>query len=159
MLFVLGLVGGSVAAANANEFVGAVSPDDVLRMLNDNGYADANIAETDDEDLPIIHFTLADSTGRVYFYECGSIGKVCELLQLKVMFEVADRPSLKVINEFNAAQRFSQAYIDGRDDLVIEQWLTLEGGISETNFIYSVVSFERIVGRFEDLIAEREPRR
>jgi len=154
-LIVLAMLGGSIVSLSAAEFVGAVAPNDILRMLKDNGYADTRIEETDFEDLPILNFTLAGSTAYVYFYECGSIGKVCEHLQIKVVAQTSDRPSFKLVNDFNAAERYSQAYFDDQDDLVVEHWLTLEGGISETNFLYTVAAFEKTVDKFEDLVPTR----
>ncbi len=63
-----------------------------------------------------------------------------------------NRPSYKAINDFNAGERFSQAYIDDENDPVIEQWVTLEGGISDVNFINTVATFGEVVDKFEDLI-------
>jgi putative sensory transduction regulator len=154
-IIILGMMGGTSVSLSAAEFVGAVAPNDILRMLKDNGYADAHIESTDYEDLPVLNLTLASSTAFIYFYECGSIGKVCEHLQLKVVVPTQNRPSFKLVNDFNAAERYSQAYFDDQDDLVIEHWLTLEGGISETNFLYSVATFARVVDKFEDLVPRR----
>ena len=38
------------------------------------------------------------------------------------------------------------------NDPVIEQWVTLEGGISDVNFINTVATFGEVVDKFEDLI-------
>ncbi len=154
-LLIFGLMGVATAPARAAEFSGAVAPADILRMLKDNGYPDAHIEETDFENLPVLNLTLASSTALVYFYECGTIGKVCEHLQLKVVVPTDNRPSFKLVNDFNAAERYSQAYFDDQDDLVIEHWVTLEGGVSETNFLYTVAAFERVVDKFEDLVPRR----
>ena len=142
----------SGAVAQAAEYIGTVEPDNILQMLRDNGYEDARIADHDYEELPILNFTLGDSKAVVYFYECGKTGKACEFLQLYVGWATDSRPSFKAINDFNAGERFSQAYIDNEDDPVIEQWVTLEGGISDVNFINTVATFEQTVEKFEDLI-------
>ncbi|MEQ9145953.1 MAG: YbjN domain-containing protein [Parvibaculaceae bacterium] len=151
-LLTLGMSSFALTPAGAAEYIGTVEPSDILKMLQDNGYEDAYVADTDYEDLPILNFTLADSKAVIYFYECGKTGKACEYLQLYVGWSMDNRPSYKVINDFNAAERFSQAYIDNEDDPVIEQWVTLEGGISDVNFINTVATFGLTVDKFEDTI-------
>lgn len=151
-LLTLGMSSFALSPAGAAEYIGTVEPSDILKMLQDNGYEDAYVADTDYEDLPILNFTLADSKAVIYFYECGKTGKACEYLQLYVGWAMDSRPSYKVINDFNAAERFSQAYVDNEDDPVIEQWVTLEGGISDVNFINTVATFGLTVDKFEDTI-------
>ena len=151
-LLILGTMGSAAAPASAAEYLGTIEPNDIIEMLRDNGYEDVRIADTDYEDLPILNFKLADSNAVVYFYECGKTGKACEFLQLDVGWSMDNRPSYKAINDFNAGERFSQAYIDDENDPVIEQWVTLEGGISDVNFINTVATFGEVVDRFEDLI-------
>jgi len=147
-----GLMSAVTAPLSAAEYIGTIEPNNILKMLTDNGYEDAYVADTDYEDLPILNFTLADSKAVIYFYECGKTGKACEYLQLYVGWAMDNRPSYKVINDFNAEERFSQAYIDDEDDPVIEQWITLEGGISDVNFINTVATFGETVEKFEDII-------
>ncbi len=147
-----GLMSAVTAPLSAAEYIGTIEPNNILKMLTDNGYEDAYVADTDYEDLPILNFTLADSKAVIYFYECGKTGKACEYLQLYVGWAMDNRPSYKVINDFNAEERFSQAYIDDENDPVIEQWITLEGGISDVNFINTVATFGETVGKFEDII-------
>lgn len=151
-LFTLGTMGITAAPASAAEYIGTIEPNDIVEMLRDNGYEDVHIADTDYEDLPILNFKLADSNAVIYFYECGKTGKACEFLQLYVGWSMDNRPSYKAINDFNAGERFSQAYIDDENDPVIEQWVTLEGGISDVNFINTVATFGEVVDKFEDLI-------
>lgn len=151
-LLILGTIGSAAAPASAAEYLGTIEPNDIIEMLRDNGYEDVRIADTDYEDLPILNFKLADSNAVVYFYECGKTGKACEFLQLYVGWSMDNRPSYKAINDFNAGERFSQAYIDDENDPVIEQWVTLEGGISDVNFINTVATFGEVVDKFEDLI-------
>ena len=151
-LLILGTIGSAAAPASAAEYLGTIEPNDIIEMLRDNGYEDVRIADTDYEDLPILNFKLADSNAVVYFYECGKTGKACEFLQLYVDWSMDNRPSYKAINDFNAGERFSQAYINDENDPVIEQWVTLEGGISDVNFINTVATFGEVVDRFEDLI-------
>ncbi len=151
-LISFGLIGVTSAPLGAAEYIGTVEPNDILKMLTDNGYEDAYVADTDYEDLPILNFTLADSKAVIYFYECGKTGKVCEYLQLYVGWSMDNRPSYKAVNDFNAEERFSQAYIDDENDPVIEQWITLEGGISDVNFINTVATFGQTVDKFEDII-------
>ena len=151
-LLILGTIGSAAAPASAAEYLGTIEPNDIIEMLRDNGYEDVRIADTDYEDLPILNFKLADSNAVVYFYECGKTGKACEFLQLYVGWSMDNRPSYKAINDFNAGERFSQAYINDENDPVIEQWVTLEGGISDVNFINTVATFGEVVDRFEDLI-------
>ncbi len=151
-ILTFGMIGAASAPVGAAEYIGSVEPDNILRMLQENGYEDAYVADTDYENLPILNFTLADSKAVIYFYECGKTGKACEFLQLYVGWSMDNRPSYKVINDFNAAERFSQAYIDDENDPVIEQWVTLEGGISDVNFINTVATFGETVDKFEDTI-------
>lgn len=151
-LFAALLLMAGVTHASAAEFFGSVEPNDVLRMLQENGYEDAHVSATDNEDLPILKFKMGRSDAVIYFYECGRTGRQCEFLQLYVGWAMDKRPSYKAINDFNAAERYSQAYIDDEDDPVIEQWVTLEGGISDVNFITTVAMFEDVVEKFEDLI-------
>ena len=147
-----GLMSAVTAPLSAAEYIGTIEPNNILKMLTDNGYEDAYVADTDYEDLPILNFTLADSKAVIYFYECGKTGKACEYLQLYVGWAMDERPSYKVINDFNAEERFSQAYIDDENDPVIEQWITLEGGVSDVNFINTVATFGETVEKFEDII-------
>ena len=151
-LLAFGMMSVAGAPLSAAEYIGTVEPNNILRMLQENGYDDAAIADTDYENLPILNFTLANSKAVIYFYECGKTGKACEFLQLYVGWSMDDRPSYKVINDFNAAERFSQAYIDDENDPVIEQWVTLEGGISDVNFINTVATFGETVEKFEEII-------
>lgn len=155
-LLILGMMSVATAPLSAAEYIGTVEPNNILRMLQENGYEDAFVADTDYEDLPILNFTLADSKAVIYFYECGKTGKACEFLQLYVGWSMDNRPSYKTINDFNAAERFSQAYIDDENDPVIEQWVTLEGGISDVNFINTVATFGLTVDKFEDAIGWQE---
>ncbi|PCJ69859.1 MAG: hypothetical protein COA62_10175 [Rhodobiaceae bacterium] len=147
-----GLMSAVTAPLSAAEYFGTVEPNDILKMLNDNGYKDAFVADTDYEDLPVLNFTLADSKAVIYFYECGKTGKVCEYLQLRVGRVMVGQPNYKVVNDFNAEEQFSQAYIDDENRAVIEQWITLEGGISDVNFIYTVITFGETVEKFERII-------
>lgn len=151
-LISFGLMSVATTPLSAAEYIGTIEPDNILKMLTDNGYEDAFVADTDYEDLPILNFTLANSKAVIYFYECGKTGKACEYLRLYIRWAMDDRPSYKVVNDFNAAERFSQAYIDDENDPVIEQWITLEGGISDVNFINTVATFGQTVDKFEDAI-------
>ena len=155
-LLTLGMMSVATAPLGAAEYIGTVEPNNILRMLQENGYEDAYVADTDYEDLPILNFTLADSKAVIYFYECGKTGKACEFLQLYLGWSMDNPPSYKTVNDFNAAERFSQAYIDDENDPVIEQWVTLEGGISDVNFINTVATFGLTVDKFEDAIGWQE---
>lgn len=133
-----------------NELIDATDPAGITQVLQSRGYR--AMLETDPVGDPMIRSSAAGATFVIYFYECTD-NKDCGAIQFYAGFIRENPPSKDVIHTWNAENRYGKAYIDRENDPVIEMDVQMDGGISKANLINQVEIWERVVGAFQQHIA------
>ena len=149
-LQLLALVLAAAAAAAPPTFAANVTADNpaaLAEVLRAMGYR-AELT-TDDQGDPKIVSATGGSNFRIYFYGCTA-NVNCTSIQFAAGFDLTNGSTLEVMNAWNTAKRYSQAYLDNEQDPLIEMDVNLAfGGVSEENFRDNLEIWDGLLGRFK----------
>ncbi|CAB3660925.1 hypothetical protein LMG3458_00577 [Achromobacter deleyi] len=123
---------GDTASATAGETLQEFNVDMVVSMLDDMGYT---TRKTDGDEGPVLILD-AGSTGatdlRMEFL-CNDFTEKCYDLVVTATYATKKPASLKAINAWNREYRWTRAYLDDKNQAVLQMDMNAEGGIGKNN--------------------------
>ena len=119
--------------------------DGFVRILQDAGYR-ARL-KTHDDGTRFIESADGGSNFSINFNDCeGDTG--CTSLRFLSWWSRPANFDLKAVNAWNDGYRFARATIDSDDDLVLDYYITLVGGVPAANFLDSFDWWTTLLGDF-----------
>ncbi|MDP2739752.1 MAG: YbjN domain-containing protein [Pseudorhodobacter sp.] len=147
------LVLASVTASATPVFSADITADNpaaIADLMRAMGYRAELTA--DNQGDPKINSATGGSNFRIYFYGCTA-NKDCRSIQFAAGFDLTAGTTLDVVNKWNAAKRYTKAYLDDEQDPLIEMDINLDfGGVSENNFRDSLDLWEGLLAGFKQHI-------
>lgn len=137
-------------SALAEQLVDATDPQALVDIIQDLGYRAS--LEVDGEGDPLIRSSVGGTQFALVFYGCSESHDECEILLFKAGYELNEKVSMDVINQWNATRLFGRAYLDEVSDPWIELVLNVRGGVTRKQFESTFEWWETSVGEFEDAI-------
>ncbi len=135
--------------ANA-QMVRAQDPSSVASALRNMGYK-AEMTKDDSGD-PLIKSSSGGSTFAIFFFGCTK-NVDCRTIQFFAGY-TDKKPTLSVINDWNANKRFGRAYISSSGSARVEMDVDLDdGGVSPKLFEDNVEFWVLLMSQFEKHIA------
>lgn len=128
------------------QMVDATAPGVLADLLRQEGYAAT--LETDSAGDPLINSSSQGVNWKIWFYGCDSDGRYCKEIQFSVGFDKSSPISASRINEWNREKRFGKAYVDEEGDPFLEHNITLQGGVSRSNFIAAFEKWDLALGQY-----------
>lgn len=123
---------GDTASATAGETLQEFNVDMVVSMLDDMGYT---TRKTDGDEGPVLILD-AGSTGatdlRMEFL-CNDFTEKCYDLVATATYATKKPATLKAINAWNREYRWTRAYLDEKNQAVLQMDMNAEGGIGKNN--------------------------
>jgi Rieske Fe-S protein len=120
-----------VPAAGAPATVDASDPQRIADLLGQMGYR-ASLA-VDNLGDPMIESKASGKEFVIYFYGCENNAN-CRAIQFASGFDLESGTTHEVINDWNANNRFTRAYLDDEMDPFLELDVNLDlGGVAEEN--------------------------
>lgn len=125
----------------------------VVSILQDAGYR-ARIKISDDGTRYIdsaangVSFTIS-------FTDCAQ-GRACKGIRFFAWWTRPPSMDSVAVNEWNGGYRIARAAIDRDDDLVLDYFMSLVGGVATANFLDSFDWWTVLVGDFRDFMAEKQ---
>ena len=121
-----------MAATSNADVVNEFDVDAVAHMLEDMGY---NTRKTDGDEGPVLILD-ASSTGatdlRLEFL-CNDFSEKCYDLVATATYASKKPATLKAINAWNQEYRWTRAYLDDKNQAVLQMDMNAEGGIGKKN--------------------------
>lgn len=142
------LLGPGTAAA---DLIGADDLAKITRMAQ--GYGSASLTADSSGD-PMIDGEIDGIVYVVRFYGCTD-GMGCSEIQFRAVWTGNDRFDFADMNEWNRTRRFGKAYLDGRNDPVIEMLVNLHAGVSPQNLADSFEWWHLVLQGFRDEVIDR----
>ncbi|TVQ34644.1 MAG: YbjN domain-containing protein [Geminicoccaceae bacterium] len=143
----------AAAPAVAEEpFQRLVTGPTVQGWLERQGYGTA--LDTDPFGDPMIESRTERAFFRIYFFGCETTSEPrrCRSLSFAAGFDTGGRGTLASVNQWNATQRFGQAYLDDDGDPWLELAINAEGGMPEAQFQHWLILWHQSLDRFVTLI-------
>jgi hypothetical protein len=137
--------GGALAEEPA--MLSSISGEKLSALMQGWGYR-AALSEDDYGD-PTINSAASGLEFDIYFYECSEEKpKTCTSIMMSVAFDEDEPMEASLVNSWNADNRFSRASIDDEGDPILEQDLSLEGGISSEALKLTLRGWEQSLADF-----------
>ena len=134
------------------QMVRAQDPQSVVSALQGAGYK-ATLTKDDTGD-PLIRSSSSGSNFAIFFFGCTK-NVDCRTLQFFAGYS-DKKPSLSMINDWNAKKRFGRAYISDSGAARIEMDVDVDdGGISKLLFEDNLEFWVLIMGQFEKHISAK----
>ena len=128
---------GAGQAQQSVKTMAPVSSGEMLRIARLFGSAAISRQKNGD---PLIAGAINHIPYALRFLNCAN-RDACEDINFRVGFQV--KPSIDVINAWNASKRFSRAYLDGEGDAILEMDVVINGGVS-TEMLNSSFEYWRL---------------
>ncbi|ARS25910.1 YbjN domain-containing protein [Sphingomonas sp. KC8] len=126
--------------------------DGFVRILQDAGYR-ARL-KTHDDGSRFIESAAGGTNFSINFNDCeGESG--CTSLRFLAWWTRPASMDLTAINGWNNGYRFARATIDGDDDLVLDYYITLVGGVPAANFLDSFDWWATLLADFDKYMDEK----
>lgn len=139
------------AAKNKDEIIGRMTPGEIVRIMQENGYA--AYVDSDGEGDPMI---LANADGTKFgllFFDCEKSGampdRYCTDLEFTAVYDVDKKPALAKLNEWNAGQAFGKAYLRDESSVSLDMPINLAKGVSESFIVSSLEWWASIMNSFD----------
>ncbi len=139
----------TVATSATAQTVDAARPSSLVAALQEGGYKAA--LDTDGSGDPRIKSAASGANFSIYFYGCTA-NTNCKSIQFSTSYTVKPKLTLQKINEWNAKNRFAQAYLDQDGDPVIQFDVVLQNGAPSRLFLASVERWTTAMGAFQTFI-------
>ena len=134
-----------VGAAEGQELITGANVDSVLAAAAE--YGEANLVEQPNGD-PLINAKVGDVGYQIFFRNCTENAN-CEDINFFLGF-LDVKPTLEVVNEWNASKRFSRAYLDQDKDACVEMDIDLVEGVSPAYLSSQIAIWTMVVDQFAD---------
>ncbi|MDG1736663.1 MAG: YbjN domain-containing protein [Paracoccaceae bacterium] len=129
--------------------VSAAYPDSIITALQDLGYK-AELT-TDSYGDPMIR-SAANGVGfALNFYGCEN-GELCTDLQFSVAFDDPEGMSFISMNSWNVEKVMGTAFLDDKNDPVLQHFVSQVDGMSRSNFDATFNAWVEALGQFTDYI-------
>jgi len=115
-------------AASAQTIVDGSNVDEILNLAREHGSADLT---KEDNGNPRIAGKIKGVNYHILFLNCTD-NRDCEDVQFYAGF-LDNKPTLEVINAWNAGRRFGRAYLDQDSDASVEFDVILHYGVTRKN--------------------------
>lgn len=112
--------------------------------------------EKDEEDKTF--FVIEKDDAAVVLYQYGGEGDVASSIQLRAVMEIDpdDELLLPKLNAWNAVERYTKAYTDGEEAMMLEQDLDLAAGFDKDAIKKYVKDFMEALPKFQKAMADEE---
>lgn len=129
----LALAAGISTGARAQSLVDATDPGRLAELIRSAGFQ-ATLGRSS-SGAPMIQSAAEGVNFALFFYGCRENAN-CRAVQYFVSFRMSNPPSLEQINGFNETKVVGQAYLRTEDRQPrITYYITLDGGVTEQNFL------------------------
>lgn len=148
-LIAMGIAASAVGTPVMAQTVDSARPATLVAALQEAGYKAT--LDTDSSGDPRIKSGASGANFSIYFYGCSANAN-CKSIQFSTSYTVKPKLTLQKINEWNAKNRFGQAYLDQDGDPVIQFDVVLENGTPSNLFIASLDRWTTAMGTFQTFI-------
>ena len=139
------------AAQNKDEILGRMTPGEITRIMQENGYA--AYVDEDGEGDPMIIANADGTKFGLVFFDCEKDGampdRYCTDLEFMAIYDVDKKPALVKLNEWNAGQAFGKAYLRDETSVSLEMPINLAKGVSESFIVSSLEWWASIMTSFD----------
>jgi hypothetical protein len=140
------LWGSSVVPSSAQSGNVFANPEQVAKILRDDGYAAKLDSDVDGD--PLIRSSSQGLKWNIYFYGCTK-GRNCNAVQFSCGLEAKGEIPLEQLNEWNRNWRYTKTYLLKNGSVTLSRDLDLAGGIPRTNFKSVMESWDLQLGKFK----------
>ena len=153
------LTGSPAIAAEPGKLIAAPTATDIATLIRDKGYR-SQLAKNA-AGKPLIHSAIGGYKTVILFYNCPEGSEVCRSMQFLSSFRFPTekrRPSLQLINDYNAKWRYTDAFMAGNGLVILTMDVELSGGITPKTVSQYLTIWDRDIARFANhinLAAER----
>ncbi|NEX45869.1 YbjN domain-containing protein [Pseudotabrizicola algicola] len=137
------------AGGGTPALIDASAPETVAGAMRRLGYR-AELT-TDAGGDPQIRSAAGGVNFSVFFYGCTD-GKACRSIQFSAGFDTENGLDPSVANDWNRLNRYGKVFLDDEGDPIVEQDITLVGGMNEAMFAENLRVWERVVSDLKDHI-------
>lgn len=138
--------------ATGQEAITGANVDAVLAAATEYGTAVLSAQPNGD---PLINGKIGEVGYQILFRNCTDNAD-CEDINFFLGF-VDVKPTLEVINEWNASKRFSRAYLDQDKDACVEMDIDLVEGVSPAYLNSQIAIWTMVVEQFADHVGYTAP--
>lgn len=139
------LLAPGLARAQQAALIDASDPNRIAQVIQANGFQ-ANV-ERDSRGDPLIRSSSEGVTFAIYFYGCRENAN-CRSIQYATSFRMSKPPTLEAINRFNQTRTLGEASITTAGMPRLSYFMTLEGGVTEQNFLYAFRLWRSVLSAF-----------
>jgi hypothetical protein len=135
-----------------NRIRSQITGPELLRLMEELGTRPT--LSRDNVDDPLIDAEASeDLTYTIFFYDCDDAKqRACQSLLFYVGFSLDEAVSAEDMNQWNAEQRFTRAYLDEVGDPILEMDVILYGGLSETALAERVRTWHLALNDFVEFL-------
>jgi hypothetical protein len=139
--------------AAAAENVRPQDPGSLIRALQANGYAGKLGADGTGD--PMVTSGVGGTEFQIFFYNCTN-HKGCATVQFHSAYKLDKPVALDRLNEWNRTKRFTRAFIDKDNNVVLEMDVDLDdGGVAPLLFIDNIEFWGSLLPEFERFVGYR----
>jgi len=138
--------GSSVVPASAQSGNVFANPDQLAKILRDEGYAAKLDADIDGD--PMISSSSQGLKWNIYFYGCTK-GRNCNAVQFSCGLAAKGEIPLEQLNEWNRNWRYTKTYLHKNGSVTLSRDLDMAGGITRSNFKSVMDSWDLQVGKLK----------
>ncbi|HEV7248600.1 MAG TPA: YbjN domain-containing protein [Shinella sp.] len=133
------------AKAQGVQLVDATDPQRLAQIFQANGFQ-ASVAR-DSRGDPMIRSAAEGVSFVISFYGCRENAN-CRSIQYTVSFRMEKPPTLDEINRFNQTRSLGEASLTSAGLPRLSYFMTLEGGVSEANFLHAFGLWRSVLSAF-----------
>lgn len=152
VLLVAAASGATQARAQGTELVDATDPERLARIIMSNGFQ-ATVAR-DSRGDPMIRSAAEGVNFVILFYGCQQNAN-CRSIQYSVSFRMGKPPTLQALNSFNLSRTLGEASLSSAGLPRLTYFMTLQGGVSEANFLHAFSLWRDVLSAFVRYIGFR----
>ncbi|MPT25333.1 MAG: DUF945 family protein [Achromobacter sp.] len=141
----------AMAATSNADVVNQFDVDMVVRMLEDMGYATRQI-EGDEGPVLILDAANTGATDLRLEFLCNDFSEKCYDLVATATYASKKPATLKAINAWNQEYRWTRAYLDDKNQAVLQMDMNAEGGIGKKNLQILLNTYFSIVEDFANTV-------
>lgn len=140
------------ARAQTATLLDASDPERIAQLMQSRGFQ-AEVAR-DGRGDPLIRSSAEGIGFVIQFFGCRDNAN-CRSVQYSVSFRMGKPPTLEAINQFNQTRTLGEASLTEAGLPRLTYFMTLEGGVSEANFLYAFQLWRSVLRAFVEHIGFR----